>query len=112
MDVLEREAIHNAEWWATYHEAHQPVGEDTQHGGRRSRTRPDDRREIVKDKKTKAPAHDERERIVELAFERGLLFWAPVKIPSALPALIVTQEQADIAMDVLEECIGIVEKER
>jgi len=30
--------------------------------------------EIVKDKKTKAIAHDERDRIVELAFERGLLF--------------------------------------
>ncbi len=27
------------------------------------------------------------------------------------PPLVVTAEQADIAMDVLEECIGIVEKE-
>jgi len=28
------------------------------------------------------------------------------------PPLIVTSEQADIAMDVLEECIAIVGKER
>jgi 4-aminobutyrate aminotransferase len=28
------------------------------------------------------------------------------------PPLIVTPEQADIALDVLEECISIVEKER
>jgi len=27
------------------------------------------------------------------------------------PPRVVTAEQADIAMDVLEECIGIVEKE-
>ena len=27
------------------------------------------------------------------------------------PPLIITKEQADIAMDVLEECIGIVNKE-
>jgi 4-aminobutyrate aminotransferase len=27
------------------------------------------------------------------------------------PPLIITQEQADIAMDVLEECIGLVNKE-
>jgi 4-aminobutyrate aminotransferase len=28
------------------------------------------------------------------------------------PPLIVTKEQVDIAIDVLEECIGIMEKER
>ena len=68
--------------------------------------------EIVKDKKTKAIAHDERDRIVELAFERGLLFLgAGENSVRIAPPLVVTQEQADIAMDVLEECIGIVEKE-
>jgi 4-aminobutyrate aminotransferase len=68
--------------------------------------------EIVKDKKTKATAHDERDRIVELAFERGLLFLGAGENSIRIaPPLIVTQEQADIAMDVLEECIGIVEKE-
>jgi 4-aminobutyrate aminotransferase len=68
--------------------------------------------EIVKDKATRATAHDERDRIVDLAFERGLLFLgAGENTIRIAPPLILTQEQADIAMDVLEECIGIVEKE-
>jgi 4-aminobutyrate aminotransferase len=68
--------------------------------------------EIVKDQQSKAIAHDERERIVELAFERGLLFLGAGENTVRLaPPLIVTREQADIAMDVLEECIGIVEKQ-
>ena len=68
--------------------------------------------EIVKDKKTKAIAHDERDRIVELAFERGILFLGAGENSVRIsPPLVVTAEQADIAMDVLEECIGIVEKE-
>ena len=66
--------------------------------------------EIVKDKQTKATAHDERDRIVDLAFERGiLLLGAGENSIRIAPPLIVTQEQADIALDVLEECIGIVE---
>jgi len=69
--------------------------------------------EIVKDKKTRAKAHDERERIVELAFERGILFLgAGENSIRFAPPLVVTREQADIALDVLEECISIVEKER
>jgi 4-aminobutyrate aminotransferase len=67
--------------------------------------------EIVKDKKTRSKAHDERERIVDLAFERGILFLgAGENSIRFAPPLTVTQEQADIALDVLEECIGIVEK--
>jgi 4-aminobutyrate aminotransferase len=69
--------------------------------------------EIVKDKKTRAQAAEERDRIVDLAFERGVLFLGagPTSIRLS-PPLIVTQEQAEIGMDVLEECIGIVEKEK
>jgi 4-aminobutyrate aminotransferase len=64
--------------------------------------------EIVTDKKAKTPGGAERDRIVELAFERGLLFLGcgPNSIRIA-PPLIVTKEQADIAMDVLEECIEL-----
>ncbi len=65
--------------------------------------------EIVTDKKAKTPGGVERDRIVELAFERGLLFLGcganSVRI---CPPLIVTREQADLAMDVLEECIEVV----
>ena len=65
--------------------------------------------EIVTDKKTKTPGGVERDRIVELAFERGLLFLGcgPNSI-RICPPLVVTKEQADIAIDVLEECIEIV----
>ncbi len=64
--------------------------------------------EIVTDKKAKTQGGAERDRIVELAFERGVLLLGcgPNSIRIA-PPLIVTKEQADIAMDVLEECINI-----
>src|SRR5262252_1603830 len=113
MNVLEREGLHNAEvvgnqimkrlnGWVKTH----PMVGDVRGRGLMIGV------EIVKDKKTKATAHDERDRIVELAFERGLLFLGAGENSIRLaPPLVVTAEQADIAMDVLEECIGIVEKE-
>jgi 4-aminobutyrate aminotransferase len=69
--------------------------------------------EIVKDKKTKAVAGKERDRIVDqLCFERGVLMLGCGETTIRLsPPLIITKEQADIAMDVLEECIAIVDKE-
>ena len=69
--------------------------------------------EIVKDKKTKALAGKERDRIVDqLCFERGVLMLGCGETTIRLsPPLIINKEQADIAMDVLEECIGIVNKE-
>src|SRR5271166_885456 len=68
--------------------------------------------EIVTDKQARTPGAAERDRIVELAFERGVLFLGcgPNSIRLA-PPLVVSKEQADIALDVLEECIGIVGKE-
>jgi 4-aminobutyrate aminotransferase len=67
--------------------------------------------EIVKDQQTKEHAAAERDRIIELAFERGILFLGcgPSTIRIA-PPLIVTRDEADVAMQVLEECISIVEK--
>jgi 4-aminobutyrate aminotransferase len=68
--------------------------------------------EIIKDKESKAPAGEARDRIVELAFERGLLFLgAGDSAIRIAPPLIVTKEQADIAVDVLEECITAVAKQ-
>jgi 4-aminobutyrate aminotransferase len=67
--------------------------------------------ELVKDKQTKEYAAEERDRVVELAFDRGLLFLGcgpgTVRIS---PGLVVTKDEADVAVDVLEECISIVEK--
>jgi 4-aminobutyrate aminotransferase len=65
--------------------------------------------EIVKDQKTKEYAATERDRIIQTAFEHGILFLGcgPSTIRIA-PPLIVTKEEADIAMDVLEESISTV----
>jgi len=62
--------------------------------------------EIVKDHESKTPAGPERDRIVELAFQRGMLFLGagPNSIRIA-PPLVVTRQQADEALDVLEECV-------
>jgi 4-aminobutyrate aminotransferase len=68
--------------------------------------------EIVKDKVTKEYGAADRDRIVELAFERGVLFLGCG--PSTIricPALVVTKDEADVAVDVLEECIKIVGKD-
>src|SRR5450631_2873900 len=67
--------------------------------------------DIVKDKVTKEYGNAERDRIVEKAFEHGVLFLgcgpSTVRI---CPALVVTKEEADVAVDVLEECIATVGK--
>jgi 4-aminobutyrate aminotransferase len=67
--------------------------------------------EIVKDKQTKEYGHEDRDRVVELAFERGMLFLgcgpSTVRIS---PALTVSKDEADAAIDVLEECIEIAGK--
>lgn len=67
--------------------------------------------EIVKDQKSKEHAAAERDRIIELAFERGVLFLGcgPSTIRIA-PAMVVSKDEADVAVDVLEESISIVEK--
>jgi 4-aminobutyrate aminotransferase len=68
--------------------------------------------EIVKNQKTREQAGPERDRIIELAFERGILFLGcgPSTIRLA-PPLIVTKDEAEVAMDALEEAIGIVGKD-
>ena len=113
MNVLEREGIRNAEVmgkhmmdrlhpWAQKH----PMVGDVRGVGLMIGV------EIVKDKKTKTQACEERDRIVQLAFERGiLLLGAGANSIRIAPPLIVTREQTDVAMDVLEECISIVERE-
>jgi len=67
--------------------------------------------EIIKDKETKEYGNEERDRIVELAFERGILFLGcgPSTVRIA-PPLVVTKDEADAAMDALEESIEIVSK--
>src|SRR5450755_3332486 len=67
--------------------------------------------ELVADRQTKEPASAERDRVVELAFERGVLFLgcgaSTIRIA---PPLITTKEQADVAVEVLEECVEMASK--
>ncbi len=69
--------------------------------------------EIVKDQATREYGASERDRIVEQSFERGILFLGcgPSTIRIA-PPLIVTKDEADVAMDALEESIASVAAEK
>jgi 4-aminobutyrate aminotransferase len=62
--------------------------------------------EIVRDSETKERAPELRDRIVALAFERGLLvLGAGRNVIRLCPPLVITRDQADFAVDTLEECI-------
>jgi 4-aminobutyrate aminotransferase len=67
--------------------------------------------DIVKDQKTREYGAAERDRVVEMAFERGVLFLGcgPSTVRIA-PPLILTKDEADIGLDVLEESIAAVER--
>ena len=65
--------------------------------------------ELVRDQHTKTRAPELRDRIQELAFERGLLVLGAGRNTIRLcPPLIVTRDQADFAIDTLEECLNQV----
>ncbi len=113
MDVLEREGIANAakvgesmlarlrEWPAK----HAVVG-DVRGRGLMIGI------EFVKDQTTREMAPVMRDRIVDLAFERGLLTLGCGETSLRLaPPLVVHPEEADIALDILEECIEQVQRE-
>jgi len=110
MDVLEREGIRNAEHVGRH------IMERIADWPKRLDLVGDVRGrglmigvEIVTDKKAKTPGGAERDRIVELAFERGiLLLGCGINTVRVCPPLVVTKQQADSAMDVLEECINLV----
>jgi 4-aminobutyrate aminotransferase len=114
MDVIEREHLmgnatevgnHMLKRMASWPHKHRSVGEVRGRGLMIGV-------EIVKDKATREYGGQERDRIVELAFERGILFLGcgPSTVRIA-PPLIVTKDEADVAMDVLDECITIVEEQ-
>ncbi len=62
--------------------------------------------EFVRDQQTKERAPDLRDRLVSLAFERGLLVLGAGRNAIRLcPPLIITRDQAGFAVDTLEECL-------
>ncbi len=68
--------------------------------------------EFVKDRKSKVPAEKLRERIVELAFERGLILLGCGKSAIRLaPPLSVSKTEIDEGLTIFEEAITLAEKE-
>ncbi len=66
--------------------------------------------EIVQDQQSKDRAPERRNQLVSRAFERGLLVLGAGRNSIRLcPPLVITQDQADFAMDTLEECLKLVE---
>ena len=62
--------------------------------------------ELVKDKQTREAFPELRNRLVERAFEQGLLVLGAGESSIRLsPPLILTKDQADFALGVLEECM-------
>jgi 4-aminobutyrate aminotransferase len=113
MDVLEREGIANSaklgeatlshlRGWVAKH----PIVGDIRGRGLMIGI------EIVKDQKTREAAPQLRDRIVDLAFERGLLILGCGETAIRLaPPLVVQQGEIDAALAILDECIGIAERE-
>jgi len=65
--------------------------------------------ELVRDQTGKERAPDLRDRLVASAFERGLLvLGAGRNVLRLCPALIITRDQADFAVDTLEECLKLL----
>jgi 4-aminobutyrate aminotransferase len=113
MDILEREGIANAarvgefmlERLRGWKHSHASVG-DVRGRGLMIGI------EIVKDKATREPAVELRNRVESLAFERGLVMLGCGETSLRLsPALIVSKEEATVALDILEEVLTVAEKE-
>jgi 4-aminobutyrate aminotransferase len=63
--------------------------------------------ELVRDQLTKEKAPELRDRVVDLAFQRGLLvLGAGDNTLRLCPPLIITRDQCDFALDTLETCLS------
>ena len=68
--------------------------------------------ELVKDKATREPAPEQRNRVETLAFERGLMILGCGANSLRLaPPLVVSEQEATVALDLLEDALSQVEKE-
>ena len=113
MDLLDRELIANAakvggrilerlEGWKQNH----PLVGDVRGRGLMIGV------EIVKDKATREPATALRNRVETLAFERGLMILGCGETTLRLcPPLVVNEQEATVALDILEDALTEVEKE-
>jgi 4-aminobutyrate aminotransferase len=68
--------------------------------------------ELVKDKTTREPATAVRNRVETLAFERGLMVLGCGETTLRLsPPLILSEQEATVALDILEDALTVAEKE-
>jgi len=68
--------------------------------------------ELVRDRQSKTPAPELRDRVVDLAFDRGLLILGAGDSTLRLcPPLIISRDQCDFALDTLEECLTLATRE-
>ena len=67
--------------------------------------------ELVKNRETREPYPEARRRVIQRAFEQGLLILGcGENTVRLMPPLLIDREQADFAVDVVERCIAEVEK--
>jgi 4-aminobutyrate aminotransferase len=113
MDIIEREAMANAasvgdfmlERLRGWVKTHPLVGEVRGRGLMIGI-------ELVKDKATREPAPELRDRVETLAFERGLVMLGCGANSLRLsPPLVVSKEEATVALDIFEDALTAVEKE-
>jgi 4-aminobutyrate aminotransferase len=68
--------------------------------------------EFVRDRHTREKAPDIRDRVVDLAFQRGLLILGAGDNTLRLcPPLVISRDQCDFALDTLEACLKIAASE-
>jgi 4-aminobutyrate aminotransferase len=68
--------------------------------------------ELVKDKTTREPVTELRNRVEEVAFEKGLIILGCGETSIRLcPPLIVSDDEATVGLDILEDALTQVEKE-
>jgi 4-aminobutyrate aminotransferase len=69
--------------------------------------------DFVKDRETHAPAHDLRDRVVDLAFERGLLtLGCGRSVIRISPPLSISRAEVDEGLEIFEEAVTLAEKEK
>ena len=68
--------------------------------------------EFVKDPETREPAPEMTQAIIDEAFQRGIVMIAPIgfygNVIRIAPPLIMTEEEAQLGADLLEEAIAAV----
>jgi 4-aminobutyrate aminotransferase len=67
--------------------------------------------ELVKNPVTKEKAIEERNRVIQACFEKGLLILGcGENVIRFIPPLIITKREADTALTILEEVLKEIEK--